>query len=304
MREYIIVGSEAAIHHKIIPERRKLDTDIFATDVGITEWMEDNLFYFKEFQDTEKGVIYWSTDGRILEVESTRNCDNIKAIYERMTQATTDIYAPPAWLYFLKMSHRFKKDSPHFLKTMHDIQAMRNADVGMPVGSEALFKERERLTYNYGHPKLNVKKDNFFKGDEVPYQYDHDSIHRVVAVDGPPAYTKYIQDGAQVMCSKEKFFAVDHRVRLLGGLEEALVLTAERSLIPNNFKPNPHQMFEFALQKVCTSITSGWFREWCWDHYYEIVRLYQKEVALTWVKKLRRGIDSGEVLPYNPNSTY
>jgi hypothetical protein len=304
VKEYLIVGSEAAIHQGLIPARRKLDTDIFATVTGAWQWMDQNEFYPEKCDETGKGFTYFSEDGRILEVECTSMCNNIANIYARMQETQIDGYASPEWLYFLKMSHRFKKDSPHFMKTMHDIIQMRRKGIGMPANSEELFKERERLTYNYGHPKLNVNKGSFFKGDEVPYQYDHDSIHRVVAVDGAPAYTKYMQDGAEVMCSKDKFFAVDHRVRLLGGLEEALVLTAERSLIPHNFKPNPHQMFEFALQKVCTSITSGWFREWCWDHYYEIVRLYQKEVALTWVKKLRRGIDNGSVLPYNPNSTY
>lgn len=304
MNEYVIVGSEAAMFHGVIRSRRRLDTDIFATVEGVFQWMDYNQFQADKVEETDKGVTFFGEDGRILEVELTSKCENIKALYERMQETQVNGYASPEWLYFLKMSHRFKKDSPHFKKTMYDILDMRSRGIGMPVDSYELFKERERLTYNYGHPKLNVQKGDFFKGDEVPYQYDHDSIHRVVAVDGAPAYTKYMQDGAEVMCSKDKFMSVDHRVRLLGGLEEALVLTAERSLIPHNFKPNPHKMFEYALQKVCTSITSGWFREWCWDHYFEILRLYSQEVALIWVKKLRKGIDNGSVLPYNPNSTY
>lgn len=35
------------------------------------------------------------------------------------------VIAPLVLLYTLKMSHEYLKDSPHFLKTMKDIQTMR-----------------------------------------------------------------------------------------------------------------------------------------------------------------------------------
>lgn len=299
MREYIIVGSVAAIANGVILNRTPKDCDIFSTEAGVVQCLEDHRFNPERTQETEKGRILWSADGRILEVELVEKCENIKAIYERMMTDSSGQFATPEWLYFLKMSHRYKKDSPHFMKTMKDILTMRYFGVKMPEGSEELFKERERLTYTYNHPKLNVNKDNFFKGDQVPYKYDHDSIHRVVALDGTPAYTKYMKDGEQVMCSKEKFYSVGRRVRLLGGLEESLVLTAERSLIPNDFKPNADRMFLFALQKVCTSITSGWFREYCWENYTSIVSLYRRECEGVWVEKLKKGIDNGDVLPYD-----
>lgn len=304
MKQYIVVGSHAALASRIIRKRKPLDTDIFATEIGVDQWMKDNQFIAARFEQTPKGYILWEMDGRILEVELAGLSENTAQIFTRMQEDSMDgIHASPEWLYFLKMSHRYLKDSPHFSKTMRDILDMRARGVGMPEEAYSLFVEREKLTYTYKHPKLNVDKDDFFKGDQVPYKYDHDSIHRVVAIDDEPAYTKYMVDGEQVLCSKDKFFSVSERVRLLGGLEESLVLAAERSLIPHDFRPNPHHMFVFALQKVCTSITSGWFREYCWEHYHDIIKLYDQEcLKPAWYRKLRKAIDNNELLPYNGNT--
>lgn len=196
-------------------------------------------------------------------------------------------HAPGSVLYALKMSHRYLRNSPHFLKTMRDIQRMRTLltpDELSEWTNTEWFKQREAETYVYAHPKLDVSKQDFFD-DSVGYIYDHDSIHLTQALisgitgmdSRHPAYTFYMQDGAQVMTDKEKFFSVDEEIRLFGVYEEACVLALERSQIPNNFEgPSPRWSFTFALQKVCTSITSGWFREFAWEHYDEVVALYEK----------------------------
>lgn len=309
----IIVGSEAGMWHGVIPKRKALDVDIIAS------W-EDSLQYARFLGDISeirpvnegKGVAFLLSNGKIVESELTERTEHTRKLYSRISKERDDglpinwplLYASPDWLYFLKMSHRFRKDSPHFMKTLKDLKHLEAAGAKMPEGSEELFKEREQLTYKNKLPKLNVETKDFFKKEDKFYVYDHDSIHEAVALDGSPAYTKYIRDGEQVLTDKEKFFAAPERVRLLGGLEEALVLCAERSLIPNNFKPNPDRMFLYALEKVCTTITGGYFREWCYNHWFEIVELYKKEARGVWVEKLKKAIDSGQVRPYNANSTY
>jgi len=175
----------------------------------------------------------------------------------------------------IKMSHRYKKSSPHFLKTMRDIQKMRKAGAVIQPDHEAFYRRRMDETYSYGHPKLNQNKDQFFRPEDDFYVYDHDSLHEAVAVWGLPAYTKYAVDGEEVLSSKEKFFkGVDHLVRIDGVYEEACVLALERSQIPNNFEIDRDWSFKKALEKVCTSITSGWFREFAWEHYDEVMEVY------------------------------
>lgn len=202
---------------------------------------------------------------------------------------TTDIldraihHATPAECLMLKLSHRYLRNSPHFKKTMDDIQWLRSKGVLLDEELKQILVKREAETYTYKHPALNVSKEDFFNGDGVNYIYDHDSIHLTQALiyehsslhSWPkPAYTYYMQDGAQVNTSKEKFFEVPEQVRLYGVYEETCVLALERSQIPSNFEADPQKSFMLALEKVCTSITSGWFREYAWENYQKVVDLY------------------------------
>ncbi|BDU12093.1 hypothetical protein [Escherichia phage phiWec179] len=223
----------------------------------------------------------------------------IKENADHLPRIGYDVVAPLDVLYLLKMSHRFKKDSPHFLKTMKDIHFMRNLGAKIPEELEDTYKLRQKESYNYGHPNLNVKSKDFFKGDEVPYVYDHDSLHRVLAVMEEPAYTNYLKDGNEVMTSKDKFYAVDETTRLLGVLEESLVLASERCLIPFNYSVTGKKAFLMALTKVCTSITSGYFREYAYEKFFLVCKVYDNMYPNDeWVDTLRQAIDKGAVDVY------
>lgn len=196
-------------------------------------------------------------------------------------------------LYTLKMSHRYLKNSPHFLKTMEHIHLMRNHGAKIRPEYQEWYKRRMDATYNYAHPKLNQGKNTFFAGDGVEYVYDHDSIHEAVAISGTPAYRLFAKDGEQVLSSKEKFFALDQYQQVNAVLEESYVLALERSQIPFP-DTNPTKSFKMALMKVCTSITSGWFREFAWEHYYHAMDRFNPSYVIWFQNGLKRGI----VKPY------
>lgn len=183
-------------------------------------------------------------------------------------------------LYSLKMSHRYKKNSPHFEKTRRDILDMRARDPHLL----PWFSRRETETYDYSHPSLQPgqTKDNFFTGDGVKYFFDHDWVHTIVANmygASVPAYQLYLKDGEAVACDRGKFDGLPRQERIRGVCEETTVLALERSQIPRKMdaqfgNPSPEWSFKFALQKVCTSITSGWFREFAWENYDECLRVH------------------------------
>ena len=200
--------------------------------------------------------------------------------------------ASPDFLYTLKMSHRYLKNSPHFLKTMKDIWHLR-LDCDAKIVDEEFYRAREKATYNYGHPKLKVTSKEFFTPD-VPYVYDHDSIHRAVAIGDVPAYTLYLEDGEEVKTSNKKFESLPIEFRLRGVLEESYVLALERAVIPHN--ANPESAFKMALSKVCTSITSGKFREFAWENYYQVLKLYDAD----FVDKFNAALNAGKILPFRP----
>ena len=191
-----------------------------------------------------------------------------------------------------KESHKYKKDSVHFLKTLKDLHYLRGVVLAKdhPL-YESWLAERENLTYNNKLPVLKTSKMNFFT-DSVPYLYDHDTIHEAVAILNKPAYTYYIADKEEVMCSKDKFFACSEEVRLFGVLEESYVLALERSVIPHG--TDPKKAFDIALSKVCTSITSGWFREFAYDNYFRVQELYNKD----YVQKFNKALSEGKIKSY------
>lgn len=218
---------------------------------------------------------------------------------EMIVQLCGDITraAPIELLLALKMSHRFKK-SVHFQKTMSDIRLMREIGVVVPEKYHAFMVAREAEALNYSHPKLNVSKDAFF-GAEVPYVFDHDSIHEVMKHYGAPAYQFFKPADSEVLTSCSMFEHLPQAIKLHAVLEEAYVLALERSQIPHIGKITPHASFLIALQKVCTSITSGWFREFAWEHYYEVRQMYSD----SYVGNFWAHVSEGKVKLHSPAGT-
>jgi hypothetical protein len=208
-------------------------------------------------------------------------------------------------LYAIKMSHRFLKDSPHFYKTMSDIHDMRRLhkhDNGAidPMYAE-WYKARVKETYWYAHPKLNQSKEDFFKDDGIKYVYDHDTIHLSVAQtvwDGVPipAYTFFKEPGSEVLCSKKLFMEQSYSIQLSSVVEEATVLALERSQIPHPNVWTPDKSFRYALMKVCTSITSGWWRDFAWENHDQALARYDKN----YLNKFHADVASGLVKPFQP----
>ena len=196
------------------------------------------------------------------------------------------------WQYTFKMSHRFAK-SPHFLKTMEDIKHLRKLDVCIPkeATESGWLKMREEETYTLARPKLNQSKNDFFNKDSgVHYIYDHDSIHRAMSLDKVPAYTLYKKDVNEVQTSKELWDKLDFDHKLLGVIEEAYVLALERSQIPHRGNIAPLDSFKIALEKICTTITSGWFREFAYDNYDTVLSKYDPGYVEHFDYQLAKGI--------------
>lgn len=299
-----IIGSHA-MNHWVKPEdnREPNDLDIVGTYDEIQNFINhlkktEKVFARYPFASGKK--FYIKTEKRIIEAEVAWDNSNSLVLQNMINQDGKEssfegypvMVCPFNLLYTLKMSHRYLKDSPHFLKTMKDIQLFRSYSATIPEDYQEFYKERQKLQYNYNLPKLKQGKDTFFSGDGIIYEFDHDTIHEAVKFLEQPAYT-YYADG-EVWSSKEKFAQCSEEVKLFGVLEESLVLACERSQLAFNPAPDPTWSFEHALFKVCTSITSGFFREYAWENYDKVVNLYNK-VGIGYIDKVRSGIDKGIV---------
>ena len=236
--------------------------------------------------------IFANSINKFAEIEIVDDNEHSRQLYDIILNDKETIfeeqygYASLDVIYLLKMSHRFKKNSPHFLKTMRDIHNLRKLGAKIREEHKEFFKIREKLTYNYSHPKLNKSKKDFFN-DKIKYIYDHDSIHESVKIDVLPAYQYFKKEGQEVFCDMKKFESLPQRVKLNAVYEESCVLALERSIIPYN--TDYKKAFLKSLEKVCTSITSGKFREFAWENYYSVVDMYTPETFDNFFMHLKQG---------------
>lgn len=310
----LLIGSRAALFNGLPIERKPKDYDVIGTYDEVNSFVgkQSNVQSFLPIQAGKKMIAKINNEMWEFEIawEGTSAADLLeycgKSYHDTKVvkfKNFIDIFVVPSnnILYTLKLSHRYLKNSPHFLKTMRDIQLFRKYGCEVPNNLTEWLKKRQKKTYSYSHPKLNVKKDDFFKGDGITYVYDHDSIHEAMKHMERPAYTYFKKDGEDVACDKAKFFNATPEARLYSVLEETYVLALERSQIPfkkNENLPTPLRSFKMALMKVCTSITSGWWREFAWEHYDEVLNLYDPE----YVNRFWKAVHNGTVIKLQENA--
>ncbi len=320
----LLIGSRALVANN--PElegiRKCVDWDFICTLDQFKAWHKANKGNLQFAVPTQGGKYYHARDKDGMNYEFELAWPGTSAETLLIQYGLKDFKVVPEIgpavainddLLLIKLSHRYKRNSPHFLKTMSDIKFLReklgekdaNYWINVNIGNRALLKAREAESYDYAHPKLNVTSKDFFTGDGVQYVYEHDSIHEAVALSAKgftpglgfdespfPAYKYYMKDGSEVMTSKEKFMSVPEHVRLYGVYEESCVLALERSQIPHGLGkeggPTPRWSFEMALMKVCTSITSGWFREYAWENYDKVLDLYNQLGEDDYINRFQR----------------
>lgn len=282
-------------------------------DIDIIASFEDGLEYLRmanchtiyPADDAKKLIGFARMNGvdKPFECEIAWGESTAKTLIDEAFPSPKDFglrYAPLNVLYALKMSHRFRRNSPHFLKTMRDIHLMRSMGATIPESGQEWFRLRERETYNYGHPKLNTSKKEFFSSDSIDYKYDHDSIHLAIKTFDQPAYNYFKPNTNEVFCSKEMFKSCSEEIKLAAVYEESGVLAIERSLVPHPGVLTPERAFATALEKVCTSITSGWFRDYAWENYNEVLRVAESRfnTDLDYFRLFQEGLKNGTVKPF------
>jgi hypothetical protein len=249
-----------------------------------TKWIVRNKKTICEFQIVQPG----SSDQLLMDLVKN-NKETLETSFGNIP--SLDL------LFTIKDSHKYKKfeKSDHnFWKTALDWHMMKRAGAEVKSEYEAFSKLRKQETYTYAHPKLNVNKDNFFSNNGIEQIFEHDDLHKIVALYNQPAYISYLQDGEEVKSSKKKFFEVSEEIRMAGALEEALTLALERSLIPHPGVWGPDLAFRFALAKASSSITSGFFREYIFNNIFDVIKLYEK-TSKNYLKKFEDAVKSGNI---------
>ena len=293
----LIIGSVALIQWTDILRSTLKDIDAIITPEELEVFQQDDSYELVMDKGYKK---VFEKDGVHYEFEVAYEGTNQAFLLDQLgINGDVVEIADLELLYAFKMSHRFLKNSPHFLKTMCDIHTIRSEGVNeISPKYQEWYGWRVKDTYNYSHPSLNKTKDEFFDtsvfDNGFVYTYDHDSLHQAVKLFERPAYT-YFMNG-EVNTSKEEFDDLPTNIQLASVYEESCVLALERAVIPYN--TDPDKAFYIALQKVCTSIASGWWREFAWENYMDVVKLYKECGETDYVSRYDQGLLNGVVKPF------
>lgn len=290
-----------------ILNRRPLDFDFICTRDEYDYWIDKNL---SKINPTK---MYAISDSKLV-VEGSTNCEfelivpgtssellsNLVANDDQSLDTPFGLVPSFDLLFTIKQSHRFLKDSPHFWKTAIDWHRMRLAGAVVRSEYNEFLKLRETETYaKQNHPKLNKSKKDFFDENVNGFLpiYDHDSIHKAVALYDRPAYTYYMKDGSEVLSDKTKFFNSSREIQMAGCYEEITTLFFERAICPHReiWRGKEKQVWLLAASKTASSITSGYFRTFLYDNLFDVIKMYDESV----LEKFEKAVQSGIVQPFS-----
>lgn len=259
-------------------------------------WLNDSKYVVHAFLDGRLTVIEF-------EIAITGSAahdllaDDRSCLWSQKDKYGLGYFATKEVCLMLKLSHRFLRNSPHFWKTMKDIAILKaHLPQGLSDWLIPILKKREVETYTYSHPKLNTTKENFFKDDNIVYTYDHDELHQIVKLLDKPAYEYFKPNENEVYCSSELFANADNAIKIAAVYEESCVLALERALVPFEDKIDFENAFLLALSKVCSSITSGWFREYAYNNAYSAIELFEKQ-EVNFYQKFLTARDNNMIQP-------
>lgn len=125
-------------------------------------------------------------------------------------------------------------------------------------------------------PNLNQSVKSFFD-DAVYKKYSHDYLHELFAYEDKPMYTKLQINPELARCERNLWDNLSYRQKVKCVAEETQVIATERFLVPKDWEYPAKAAYIKALQKVCTTLTSGWFRDFALDNYPSVVELFSKD---------------------------
>lgn len=282
MSSILVCGSVALKHWLPDFERNLNDIDY----IGYKDQFDFNKYGGIDSFETTDNFIFTNSKLRVELIDIT-NCSYLQDLYHSNIDNT---YMDLKSLLILKNSHKYfylgkyLKSFKHLMDYSYLYSSgysLTSSDINLSNGYRDwlianVYNNDERLI---SFPNLDKSKDKFFT-EHVKYYVDHDYIHEVVAIEDKPAYTNCLI--GEVKFSNKLFIDLDYQTKVNMVLEESFVLAFERCLIPmlkgDTYLPatTPNEAFKYALVRVSTNITSGVFRSFAADNFYNIYQYYLK----------------------------
>lgn len=294
----LIIGSVAACYW-IQGFRQPKDLDVWMLPHDFQSWYERNLSSIIDFRpqrNPNKFFAKFVEDSPItMEIRLlTDDCPQMLLFKAQEHSAYLPIcggrfkVASAKTLLKLKRSHlefplRWEKhindyaDLTKFYKTNQALCDSQQDNKLLDQGYQQLYTDTCQI-HGASQAKLNMSNEAFFakSAAKVHRTYDHDSIHRAVMFYDQPIFEKIKSDLTKANCSKDLWNKLSHQDKVRTVQEESMVIALERKVLPKLLNGEPYDAsaaFAWALMRVCTSLTSGWFRDFALDNWRECASL-------------------------------
>jgi len=303
----LIVGSKALKHHFPQINREVKDIDIIGTNDNIKYLI--NALLPRKVRETKHitTLIDIQKQNEFFNTKNVEilNADNSESLRKYINYDTHNGYlgnglrfASPEVILSLKKSHihfpiKFDKHISDYCFLINHFNGVdKLSDI-----TKLNFKETEERVGKLRTPSLNKSTKEFFGQSDgfVQTFFIHDDIHRVMAHYDMPLYERMQKDSTLAKCEKDMWneFTFEDKCKCV--LEEAYVIALERKVLPSVFGGkkwvSPEEAINWSLMRVCTTLCSGWFRQFATDNYLKIKDFINRD----YVEKFLTAYQNGEI---------
>lgn len=299
----ILIGSRAAKYH-FSDYRNPKDWDFVCTHDEFIDWLNLNINNIKKKRVDDGFTKAQITDkqNNVYEFVFTTPESSNELLTELCRKWTCNLIIPcfvadPVLLYLIKKSHVHQPiwwgksiQDYHFLKTRVD----------EPTEAQLEFFELRKSEVDARSKKLkinlNMTNEDFFEKSNgaIKRVYEHDDLHAATCYYDKPLYDSLKLDKNKAAISKKLFFKLSYEDQLRTVREECYAIALERKLIPlleSGIPPlaiDIEKAFMYALERVSTTLTSGWFREFAIENHFSI-----KEVDKNFLDDFLNSVSNG-----------
>lgn len=280
----LLVGSKA-LKHWLPTSRNGMDFDMVATRAELDKLIDINAQDITHHKANFDGIKHGlRIDGKPVEVELIEPGKSNEILARLATGPMTSLFgcdvqiADPAVLVAVKKSHINLPISwwKHIMD-YHKLKALK------PVMTEEHNKawamrrvESETRWGKMPKPNLMVSNEEFFGKSQkiVNRTFIHDDLHLSTCFYERPLYEKLKTDQTLAWCDKKLFVALSHEDQVKCVQEEAFSIALERKVIPAinaEMAYTSELAFRHAVERIGTTLTSGWFREFTQENALEIL---------------------------------
>jgi len=294
----IIVGSKALKFHFPNYEREVKDIDVIGYSDDVNTLCE--ILLPTKIEKNRHTVLLRNITNN-TDLFNTNNveillADNSQSLKKYMEYDNVNLFASPEVLFSLKKSHihfpiKFNKHIRDYILLYNYFDGVDYLDYITKIN----FKETEERLGKLKTPSLNKSVKEFFLQSDgyVKSYFIHDDIHRVMSHYNKPLYEMMQVDKNLAKCEKDMWnsFTFENKCKCV--LEEAYVIALERRIIPMIFGGGKgytsEEALDWALMRICTTLCSGWFRQFATNNYYDIKKMVNKNYVEKFLTEYENG---------------